>query len=118
MEKELSELKDGAIGEFVYSPYTEAYSDIPAIEAFIHGWLCLNAQLHHDVWHQVLIGGYSACTIQLSVGPVEMQSEHGWRWDVAKNHILSITAASISFHRVLPKAVEATPEKRSSFWRK
>jgi hypothetical protein len=45
MQDELSKLDDGVIGRFSYSPYMPAQADIPAIEPFVHGWLCLNAQL-------------------------------------------------------------------------
>jgi hypothetical protein len=117
MRDELSKLKDGEIGVFVYTPFMEAGVSNPALDAFIHGWLCLNAQLHQDVWDQVLMGGYSTCVISLGVGPVEEQNFRGWRWDVAKNAMLFITSADVRFKRDLQKAVEALPEKkRSSFW--
>jgi len=113
MQDELSKLDDGVIGRFSYSPYMPAQADIPAIEPFVHGWLCLNAQLHHDVWLQVLMGGYRNCTIQLKVEPVEHQGP-GWLWDVANSPSLSITSASVDFERSASKLAPApSPPKRS-----
>jgi hypothetical protein len=95
MQDSLAKLPHGAIGEFSYS------ADSPG-DAFISGWVGLNAQSHSDVWHQVLLGGYTDCRITLEVGPVEDQ-EVVWHWDVKANPHLSITTVSIEFKRELPK---------------
>ena len=95
MQEKLAKLPQGAIGSFGY------YADSPS-EVFISGWLCLSPQSHSDVWHQVLLGGYSDCKITLAVGPVE--SKNGfWHWDVKINAELSITSVSIEFKRELSK---------------
>jgi hypothetical protein len=99
MQDHLSKLRDGAIGTLHYSPHQPAQDDIPALEAFVHGWLCLNAQLHHDVWNQVLMGGYRECMIRLSVGPIESRAVREWRWDVANNPALFIASVSVAFKR-------------------
>jgi hypothetical protein len=61
------------------------------------------------------MGGYSECTIRVSVGPIESRGFRGWRWDVANNRFLSITSASVVFKR-LPKIVE-TEQKQKPLWR-
>lgn len=95
MQDRLAKLPKGAIGEFGY------YADPPG-DAFISGWLGLNAQSHSDVWHQVLLGGYTDCWITLEVEPVESK-EGIWHWDLKTNPHLSITTVSIEFKRELPK---------------
>jgi hypothetical protein len=92
MQESLAKLTQGAIGTFRYLPD----------DAVISGWLCLNAQSHSDVWHQVLLGGYTDCRMTLEVGPVE-NKDGGWHWDVENNAQLSITTVSIEFKRELPK---------------
>jgi hypothetical protein len=118
MQEELSKLPDNVIGRLNYSPYQPARADIPSIEAFVHGWVCLNAHLHNDVWHQVLTGGYRECAIRLNVGPIEFISPDGWRWDVENNQYLLIDTVSVDFTRraSLPKMPAGPPPKRS-FWR-
>jgi hypothetical protein len=95
MQERLAKLPQGAIGTFGY------YRDSPG-DAIVSGWLCLNAHSHSDVWHQVLLGGYTDCRITLEVGPVESK-EGVWHWDVENNAHLSITTVSIEFKRDLPK---------------
>jgi hypothetical protein len=114
MNEELSKVQKGALGQLHYSPLQPAEDDIPELKAFVHGWLCLNSQLHQDLWEQVLTGGYSNCRIQLSAGPIESRVG-GWRWNVAKDPSRSISSASITFRRELPNIVEQKP-KRRSFW--
>jgi hypothetical protein len=101
MRQEWPELKDSQIGTFNYSPYQPSRDDIPEMKAFIHGWVGLNAQLHQDVWDQVLMGGYSESIIRIKVGPVEFEGKN-WRWDVAKNPSLFVTSVSIDFKRFAP----------------
>jgi hypothetical protein len=100
MQDRLAKLPQGAIGTFGY------YRDAPGEGAIISGWLCLNAQSHSDVWHQVLLGGYTDCRITVEVGPVESKDDGVW-WDVENSAQLSITTVSIEFKRELPKAGSA-----------
>jgi hypothetical protein len=96
MQDRLAKLSQGAIGTFEY------YRDSPD-QAIISGWLCLNAQSHSDVWHQVLLGGYTDCRVTVEVGPVETKEDGVWHWDVENSAQLSITTVSIEFKRELPK---------------
>lgn len=96
MQDRLAKLPQGAIGTFEY------YRD-STDQTIISGWLCLNAQSHSDVWHQVLLGGYTDCRVTVEVGPVETKEDGVWHWDVENSAQLSITTVSIEFKRELPK---------------
>jgi hypothetical protein len=72
MRRQWPNLKD-EIGTFNYCPFQPSRDDIPEMEAFIHGFVGLNALMHQDVWEQVLTGGHSESIIQIEVGPVEFE---------------------------------------------
>jgi hypothetical protein len=114
MQKQLSEL-NGGLGSFSYYPAEPAHADIPASDAFLSCWFCLNPQSYEDAWQQVRNGGYSECFIRVEVGPVE--SPHmGWLWKVEQKLHLVISTVSVHFKRPVPKRVEV--DEPTSFWRR
>jgi hypothetical protein len=114
MQKELSEL-NGGLGSFRYYANEPAKDDIPAIDAFVSCWFCLNSQSYDDAWQQVLNGGYTECGIRIEVGPVEFPSI-GWLWNVEQQPFLIIGTVSVQFKRPVPK--QAVADAPTSFWRR
>ena len=88
------------------------------MDAFVAGWFVLNAQSLDDAWNQVLRAGYSGCTIELGVGPVQLAQRETWVWDVRTNPHLVVDTVSIAFKRTVPQAPVPEKEKRRrTFWR-
>jgi hypothetical protein len=116
MQHKLAELPAGALGSFSFRDATPPHEDIPAIGAFVGGWFVLNAQSLDDAWNQVLRAGYSECTIELWISPVQLEPAGSWVWDVRKNPHLVIDTVSIVFARPTPQ-MPARDEGKRSFWR-
>jgi hypothetical protein len=117
MQHELAQLPQGALGSFSFYDATPAYDDIPTIGEFVSGWFVLNAQSLDDAWNQVLRAGYSECTIEVRISPVQPAPPESWVWNVTTNPHLVIDTVSIAFKRPSAQAQPREEEKRRGFWR-
>lgn len=103
VQTQLAKLPQGALGSFSFHEATPRHIDLPAMEAHLSGWFVLNAQSFDDAWNQVQQGGYSECTINLDIGPIEtpkpIESDE-WLWDVANSPRLIIETVSVAFIRL------------------
>ena len=77
----------------------------------LSGWFVLNVQSFEDAWVQVLHGGYSECSLELWIGPVDDTG----LWDGKKNPHLTINTLTFSFSRPAPALRPLAGPSRAAF---
>jgi hypothetical protein len=117
MQDELAKLPEGSIGSFSFRDASPPDGEFRGNDPHLSGWFVLNAQSFEDAWVQVLHGGYSECSLELWIGPVD-DTGPGLLWDVKKNPHLTIETVTLSFSRPAPAPAEPKQEAKKSFWRK
>ncbi len=55
------------LGQLFYNTHSD--------EVFVHGWYFSPRDIYSDIWDQVLTDGYTDCTINLHVGPIDYDGE-------------------------------------------
>ena len=94
----LPELPKEAVG--FLACYENRFNDLGMQRTLVGGAISLSVALFDEIWERVRLSPDFYSMVLITVGPVRAQGAEDRIWDRAKDKLLSIMEASITFKRV------------------